>query len=343
LRFCARFGTIVVNRFTTAAQEQTAPRIDIHQHLWPEPFRAALGRRGEPPRLFPEDGGLRLEMAHEPACPVHPAAHDPDARIRLLDREEIDLAVVSISTPVGSEALPADEAAPLVDAYNDGVRELVDASDGRLRAFAAAVLDAPEDAARDLDRRLDQGFVGLSIASDALATPAAIDRVEPLLGLLERRGRPLFVHPGPAPWTVPDPAPDGLPGWWTSLGRYPGQSLRAFYTWRAVGADRHPALRVAFAIMGGGAPFLEERWSTFTGGGREIDRNVYLDTASSRRLAIELALATYGAEQVVYGTDVPVIDPDGVRTAVRSLGDGAAGLVYSDNPMRFLDLNGDLP
>jgi predicted TIM-barrel fold metal-dependent hydrolase len=341
LRFCVCFGTIVVNRFTTSTQEQTAPRIDIHQHLWPEPFLAALHRRRQPPRLFPENGGLRLEMVHEPACPIHAAAHDPDARIRLLDREEIDLAVVSISTPVGSEALSADEAAPLVQAFNDGVRELVDGSGGRLRAFAAAVIDAPAEAAHDLEERLDQGFVGLSIASDALATPAAIDRVGPLLGLLERRGRPLFVHPGPAPWTVPDPAPDGLPGWWTSLGRYPEQSLRAFYTWRAVGAARYPALRVAFAIMGGGAPFLEERWSTFAGG-REIDRNVYLDTASSRRLAVELALATYGAEQVVYGTDVPVIDPAGGRTAVRSLGAGAADLVYSENPMRLLDLNGDL-
>jgi predicted TIM-barrel fold metal-dependent hydrolase len=291
---------------------------------------------------LPENGGLRLEMVHEPTCPIHAAAHDPGARIRLLDREEIDLAVISISTPVGSEALPADEAAPLVQAFNDGARELVGDSGGRLRAFAAAVIDGPADAARDLEDRLDQGFVGLSIASDALATPAAIDRVAPLLGLLERRGRPLFVHPGPAPWTVPDPAPDGLPGWWTSLGRYPEQSLRAFYTWRAVGAARYPALRVAFAIMGGGAPFLEERWSTFAGGGREIDRNVYLDTASSRRLAVELALATYGAEQVVYGTDVPVIDPAGVRTAIRSLGAGAADLVYSENPMRLLDLNGVL-
>jgi predicted TIM-barrel fold metal-dependent hydrolase len=302
-----------------------------------------LRQRSEAPRLSPENGRLRLEMAHEPACLIDPAVHDPDARIRLLDREEIDLAVVSISTPVGSESLPADQAAPLVDAFNDGVRDLVNSSGGRLRAFAAAVIDAPADAARDLEARLDQGFVGLAIASDALATPAAVGRMAPLLGVLEERGRPLFVHPGPAPWTLPDPAPEGLPEWWTSLGRYPEQSLRAFYTWRAVGAARHPALRVVFAIMGGGAPFLEERWSTFAGGVREIDRNVYLDTASSRRLAVELALATYGAEQVVYGTDVPVIDPTGVRTAVRSLGDGAADLVYSDNPMRLLDLNGDLP
>jgi predicted TIM-barrel fold metal-dependent hydrolase len=325
------------------SRSKPAPRIDIHQHLWPEPFLAALRARREAPRLLPQNGGLRLEMVHEPACPIHPEVHDLDARLGVLDREEIDLAVVSISTPVGGEALPADQAAPLVDAFNDGVRELVQGSRGRLRAFAAAVIDAPTDAARDLDARLDQGFVGLSIASDALATPASVERMAPLLELLERRGRPLFVHPGPAPWTVPDPAPDGLPGWWTSLGRYPEQSLRAFYTWRAVGAGRYPALRVVFAIMGGGAPFLEERWSTFAGESREIDRNVYLDTASCRRLAVELALATYGAEQVVYGTDIPVIDPAGVRTAVRSLGDGAADLVCSDNPLRLLDLNGDLP
>lgn len=275
-------------------------------------------------------------MAFEPSGPLPLNAHDPDRRIALLDREGTDRAVISISTPIGCEALPADEAAPLVDAYNDGVAELVAGSGGRLAAFAAAVVDAPVAAAADLARRLDAGFAGLSLPSEALATPEGVERMAPLLELLEQRRHPLFVHPGPAPWTRPDPAPAGLPAWWTSLGLYPAQSQRAFFTWRAVGAARHPRLRVIFAIAAGGAPFLEGRYRTFAREPGAIDPNLFIETASAQRLALDLTLSTYGADQVVYGTDIPVIDPEPLRRAVDSLGPSVAELLRERNPARAL-------
>ena len=54
-------------------------------------------------------------MRHEPACTIDLAAHDPASRLASLDRLGVATAVVSISTPVGCEALPAEQAAPLVD------------------------------------------------------------------------------------------------------------------------------------------------------------------------------------------------------------------------------------
>jgi 6-methylsalicylate decarboxylase len=314
--------------------------VDVHQHLWPEPFVSALARRARPPRLRGAGARPRLEMTHEPTCPIELAAHDPQSRLAALDALEVGCAVVSISTPVGCEALPADEAAPLVDAYNDGIQEVVSEAGGRLRAFAAAVVDDPEAAAVDLKRRLAAGFVGLSLPSEALATPSGLARVRPLLTALEAGGGTLFVHPGPAPWTPADPADAGLPGWWTSLAAYPASAQRAFFTWRAAGAPAHPSLRVVWAIMAGGAPFLEGRWRTFAGRAGEIDPNLFFDTASARREALELLLATYGAEQVVFGTDHPVIDWAGVRTAVRDLGENVEELVAGRNPARALDLNG---
>jgi predicted TIM-barrel fold metal-dependent hydrolase len=301
---------------------------------------AALHRRSEPPRLSGSGDGMRLHMRFEPDGPMALGAHRLDRRLELLDREGTDRAVISISTPVGCEALPAAEAAPLVDAYNDGAAELVAAAGGRLAAFAAAVVDDPAAAALDLERRLDAGFAGLSLPSEALATPRAIARMEPLLGLLERRGRPLFVHPGPAPWSAPDPAAAGLPGWWTSLGQYPAQSQRAFFTWRAAGASRHPRLRLIFAIMAGGSPFLEGRYRTFAREPGRIDPNIFFDTASAQRLALDLAMATYGVEQIVYGTDIPVIDPAPVRGAVDTLGETVAELLRERNPARALDPTG---
>jgi predicted TIM-barrel fold metal-dependent hydrolase len=311
-------------------------RVDLHQHLWPEPFVSALSARRTPPRIERRDGDLWLELAFEPGGPVSAACHDPEQRLRLLDADEVDAAVISISTPLGVEALPEEEAGPLLDAYHAGMAELVEWAGGRLLAFAAACLAAPDSGAADVESRLEAGFAGLSLPSEAVASPAGIDRCAPLLRALERSGRTLFVHPGPAPWTRPDPADARLPAWWTPLAQYPAWSLRAFATWRALGAPAYPRLRVVFAIMAGGAPFLEGRWRTFTGLAPGIDRNLFLDTASCQRLDLELALAAYGAEQVVLGTDVPVIDPAPLWRALDGLGPAIVEAVSERNPARAL-------
>jgi 6-methylsalicylate decarboxylase len=304
---------------------------------------AALAARQAPPRILGTNGDMRLELAYEPGGPISAGYHDPARRIGVLDACGVDVAVVSISTPIGVEALPEGEARPLLDAYHRGIAEVVARSGGRLQAFAAACLDAEDAGTADVAARLDQGFVGLSLPSEALATPAGFDRCAPLLATLERAGRPLFVHPGPAPWTPPDPADRRLPAWWTPLAQYPSWSLRAFATWRALGATAYPDLRVVFAIMAGGAPFLEGRWRTFTGLAGGIDQNVYLDTASCQRLDLELALAAYGAEQVVLGTDVPVIDPAPLMRSLEALGPFVDRAVAERNPERVLNHRGGAP
>jgi 6-methylsalicylate decarboxylase len=318
-------------------------RVDLHQHLWPDGFISALAARDRPPRVHGNGDGMRLELGFEPGGPMSAAAHDPDRRIAILDAVEIDAVVVSISTPIGVEALPEDEAGPLLDAYHEGIAEIAAGSGGRIRAFTAACLAASDAGAAGVARRLDECFVGLSLPSEALATPAGLDRCAPALQVLERAGRPLFVHPGPAPWTRPDPADTRLPPWWTPLAQYPAWSLRAFATWRALGAAVYPALRVVFAIMAGGAPFLEGRWRTFNGQARAIDRNLFLDSASCQRLDLELALAAYGAEQIVLGTDVPVIDPAPLLGALAALGPSVGRAVAERNPARVLNLQGGVP
>ena len=141
----------------------------MHQHLWPEAYLAALAARDTPPSIHRRGGELRLELAYEPECVISTDAHDPAARLALLDACGIDVAVISISSPCGVEALPVDEARPLLDAYHDGVSEVVAASGGRLRAFAAACLDAPDSGVADVADRLAAGFAGLSLPSEAIA------------------------------------------------------------------------------------------------------------------------------------------------------------------------------
>ena len=86
--------------------------VDVHPHLWPEPLRDALRARTATPRLR----GWTLETDGEPPYEVDPADHDP-AKRAAADRDAgIDAAVLSLSSPLGIEWLPRDDAAPLLDA-----------------------------------------------------------------------------------------------------------------------------------------------------------------------------------------------------------------------------------
>ena len=127
-----------------------------------------------------------------------------------------------------------------------------------------------------------------------------------------------------------------MPPWWPNLGAYPGMSVRAFFAWRALADGRWPELRICFAILAGAAPFLEERWRVFSGETRAIDRNLFLETASAGRLALECAMATYGVEQIVFGTDIPVISPQPLQRALAELGPAAEAAVVEHNPRRLL-------
>ena len=112
---------------------------------------------------------------------------------------------------------------------------------------------------------------------------------------------------------------------------------RAYLAWLAHGQERWPDVSIVFSILAGGGPFQLERL-----GSRGVDvrsvlhRNVFFDTASYGRRALELCVETFGVEQIVYGSDVPVIDPEPTLRAVRGFGESVEKLIRCDNPNRLL-------
>jgi len=275
---------------------------DVHQHLWPEALIEGLQARQERPRLR----GTVLELPSG-EWEVDLGAHTLEARLALLDRDEVDVAVISCP--------PTMELGPeLEEAYHEGIAELVAASKGRLVALACG---SPRD-----------GFAGVCVSAWSLG---GLTELEPLLGELERRGSFLFVHPGPAP-VLP-----GVPAWWPAVVDYTAQMQAAYAAWLALYTDRWPELRVVFAILAGGAPIQLERLASRGVETRSVLRpNVFLDTASYGERALELALATYGVAQLVYGSDVPVIDSDQTLRSVRGFGQAVEDVVCRDNPARLL-------
>src|SRR6201989_383586 len=164
---------------------------DVHQHLWPEGFVAALAARSDAPAVRRDGRGWLIRVPGEPDSPLGPATHDPDRRAASLRAPGLARALLCNSTPLGIEALPEDAARPLLDAWHDGVFAAGDAFGvwGALPVHGAVPAD--------VERLLDRGAVGVSLPAALLADPDAIDRLGPLLAVLERRGAPALIHPGP--------------------------------------------------------------------------------------------------------------------------------------------------
>ena len=285
------------------------PVIDLHQHLWPEPLVELLARRRAPPRLE----GSTLELPGEPPLEVELAAHTLEARLALLDRHEIDIAVVSLPPTLGSGAIAEDEWAELVAAYEHGILELARASE-RIVPLAAG--------------RAGEDFAGACVAATELLD---LDALGPLLDALQERGRILFVHPGPSPPRAP------APHWWSAVVEHAAQMQAAYAVWLDAGVERWPRLDVVFAILAGGGPFQLERLQSRGVSGRDsLHETIFFETASYGRRALELCLATFGVGPIVLGSDTPGLDPALALDAVRGFGDAVADTVCNRNPSRLL-------
>lgn len=278
------------------------PRFDVHQHFLPPRVLDVLRARRAPPRLI----GRSLEL-REGSFAFDERAHDLGERVALLDRDGIDVAVVSLAPTMETEAHPE-----LRDAYHAGMREVVAAAGGRLRALAAG--------------ECLPGFAGACVSAGALVTGLG-----DLLHDLARANGVLFVHPGP-----PERPPAGAPAWWASVTEYTAQMQAAYFGWTSGGAERHSDLQVVFAILAGGAPFQLERLAAR---GQDTvaaqPTTVHLDTASYGRRALALCIEAVGAERIVYGSDVPVVDSAPTLHALEGLGDSVLDTVCCENPARL--------
>jgi hypothetical protein len=299
------------------------PATDVHQHLWPEPLLGLLAARRQAPRLRRADGGWELELAGEPAAPFDPRAHDPAARAQLAAGEGLDRVLVAPSSPLGIESLPAAEAQPLLDAFHAGVLE----AGGPFAPWGSLALAAAEPAA--VDALLDLGAVGLCLPATALAAPAALDRLGPVLERLAARGAPLFVHPGPAP------AQDArLPAWWPPLTSYVAETQAAWLAWGTWGRTAHPRLKVVWAMLAGLAPLQAERLAARGGPAAAVhDRLAWFDVSSYGPHAVDAMLRVVGVDRLVLGSDRPVADPP----ALASLGPAVLHALSKVNPARLFD------
>ncbi|MEV7342143.1 amidohydrolase [Streptomyces sp. NPDC093544] len=292
---------------------------DVHQHFWPPEFIEVLRARTAPPHL---DGWI-LHLAGEPPYKVDPADHDIAARTALARTDGLDLALVSLSSPLGIEYLPPTEATQLLTAFHDGALALPDP----FGVCASPCLSSPiPGAVEAVEQELRRGCRGLQLPATALLNASGWDRCAPLLDVLTHHDKPLFIHPGATP-----PTPD-VPSWWPALVPYVEQMHASWFAFRAFGRARHPRLRVCFAALAGLAPLHGERLAARGGGRGEIDFDAFYDTSSYGTRAVDALVRAVGIDVIVSGSDRPY-----ARLTIPDLGaDAAVHALRTINPARLL-------
>ena len=293
--------------------------IDVHQHLWPDTLIEALRARRTPPMMR----GWMLHLSGEPPYLVDPADHDVETRIQLDD--DLHLAVVSLSCPLGLEDLPESESGALLDGWHAGAAALPTG----FGAWAAVRRRDPDLAG--LAEHLADGFVGLQVPATWLATPHLLENLAPVLAVCEQAGRPVLVHPGPVETPTAGESPKDRPGWWPAVVDYPAQQQAAWWSWHEAGRSLLPDLRIGFVAGAGLAPLHHERLNARGGRFGSIDPGVFVETSSYGSQAVDGLIRVLGIDVVIRGSDRPYADP--VRFG---FGNAAEHAIDVTNPRRFL-------
>jgi predicted TIM-barrel fold metal-dependent hydrolase len=189
-----------------------------------------------------------------------------ERRIADMDAAGIDVQVLSLTSP-GVEQLDAAEAVVLARDVNDCLSDAVRRHPSRFAGFAALPTMAPESAAAELRRMVqDHGFKGALINGHTLGRYLDDTFFWPILECAEALQVPLYLHPTPPPQPVIEASYKGnfAPGVTVGLATaaWGWHMETANHVLRLIlsGAfDRYPRLQLIIGHLGEGLPFMLPR------------------------------------------------------------------------------------
>jgi aminocarboxymuconate-semialdehyde decarboxylase len=329
------------------------PVIDTHTHFIPMEL-VDLVRRGEGPSdlavddraggdpLIVHDNGLRY--------PVFPLFHDAGAKLEQMDRDGIDMSIISLTPSLLLYWADPRDTARVHRVINDAAAELAAQGGGRLAAMATVPLNDPPAAARELERaRSELGLVGVEIGANVGETMLDDPTLDPFFAAAEQLEMPILVHPYMTMIAAPGPDLAGF-----HLANVIGNPMETFVAAARliVGGvlDRHPGLRFQLVHAGGAFPFqlgrldhaYEVRSETKSIARRSPSSyldNFRFDTIVFDPRALDFLVEMVGAERILFGTDVPfdMGDLSGMDLAERRDSDVAAKIL-GDNALALYGL-----
>jgi len=271
-------------------------RIDVHHHLFPPPFVAAL-----------------VEHEHYLAHGV--ARHwTPQTSLEDMDAAGISMAVTSITAP-GLALVRPERLCGINRACNEFGARMVADHGARFGLFASLPLPNVDDALREIDYALGTLQAdGIGLLTSYGDRWLGDELFSPVMDELNRRAAVVYVHP-----TVANCCRNLIPGVADWVLEYPIDTTRAIASLLFNGTfTRCPDIRFVFAHIGGVLPLLAEHLvraaqvdprlaAKLPHGVKAPLRRLHYDTAlRMHRVGMTSALQLVDASQLLLGTDAPL-------------------------------------
>ena len=311
--------------------------IDMHAHWKPAEVADALRARDREPRVLVRPDGVEVLKTRMGEEPLAEAFDDVDFHVQRMDRQGVSVSVLSL---LGSfcwiEAQPLAVSGPLCRQVNDRLSAICAENPGRFAAFAALPLTDIDAAAAELERAMAlPGMMGAQLPGNLFLTRADAEAVRPLLAVADRLKAVLFIHHGPRPG-------DAFPkvGGETDNARRRNGTLDMQASLSSVMVTlcltdllaEYPEATVVVHNLGGNIPYEVERMDhrclldtpqEELPSARFRKARVFVDCNSFGPRAIEAAVAVYGADRIVCGTDGSAFGVDWTRNALEEARIGA--------------------
>lgn len=328
------------------------PTIDIHSHFFPKSWPDLAARFGTPdwPCIkHTEPGKAEIRLGDRFFRAIYDACWDADVRLAEMDRDGVDMQIVSATPVLFAYERPAAHALACAQLFNDAALELCACGKGRMRSLCQVPLQDIDAACRELSRCMRAGHLGVQIGNHVGEKNLDDPGLLTFLHHCADEGAAVLVHP----WDMM--ARDRMPNYmlpWT-VGM-PAETQLAIVSLIVSGAfDRLPkSLRICFAHGGGSFAFLlgrlENAWHHHPAARGQCEHppshyvnRFFVDSAVFDQRALQLLVDVMGAGHIVLGSDYPFpLGEHGIGSLVRrsSLPQESKDKILSGNARQFLGL-----
>ncbi len=326
--------------------------IDMHSHWRPPALIDALRARKTQPLIEAGDDGVEVLRSRRGDMPLSEAFDNLEDRLAVMDRRGISTAALSLFGGLQwIERLPVEESLPLVRLYNDEVSAMAQAHPGRFVGYASLPQADMDASVAEFDRAMQlPGIVGAILPGNAFMSYEDTEAYRPLLAAANRHSALIFIHWGPRPGDKWPRVAGGADNFSPRLGTLDMQAslssnmMTLCYTDIL---DDYPNLRIHIHNLGGNIPYeigrLDHRNLLDTPdepmpSTRFVKPNLFVDCNSFGARAIEMGVAVYGAEKIVFGTDGTDFGCEwsDQELAAADIGDNARRAILHDNAAALL-------
>ncbi len=328
--------------------------IDLHTHYVPADLADAFRLRDVPPYIETrEDGSELFHMPHGPLA-FPPSFIDMEARREFMAEQGVARQVLSFPGLFGLDSIAAEESLPLVRMFNNDAAALTKTYKNDFSALAALPFADMELSVEEYKRtRQNLRLGGAILPVNGFTSLAEAEKFKPIFEIAQDIGGHLFIHPGRRPDEVPDtydpnrrtPFTDNVPERMALVVQDRVAHCMVTLLFSDF-LDPYPDVTIHVANLGGTLPVVIERMdqTAFTRGfdrpyPSEKSQRVHVDCSSLGPSALEAAVALFGADRVVFGTDCPIFLTDWSKKAIADarLSDADRNAILFGNAEKLLD------